>query len=214
MEAQVAAFAGLVTILTVTPGADTALVTKNTVSRGYPAAVATTLGICSGLLVHASLSAVGLSAILTQSALLFEVVKLVGAVYLVFLGVHAILHAGSGGAAAAPHRGQRCLDRAAPRGLVRSFGEGVLSNVLNPKPALFYLTALPQFIAPTEPVLQKSLLLAGLHALIGVAWLSTYAYLISCLVSVLARPNVRRTLERFTGMALIGLGVRLAVERR
>jgi RhtB (resistance to homoserine/threonine) family protein len=215
MDPQLVAFAGLALALTLTPGADTALVTKNAVAHGRRAAFLSTLGICLGVSLHATASALGLSAIISQSALAFEVVKWLGAGYLVFLGIQALrgegrhVAAGDGPGAAtaataandAPWAGQ-------------AFWQGLFTNVLNPKVALFYLTLLPQFISPGDPVLQRSLLLAAIHIGMGLVWLSAYAYFISRLAETMARPSVKRNIERVTGVLLVGLGVRLALERR
>jgi RhtB (resistance to homoserine/threonine) family protein len=212
MDPKLVMFIGLVAVLTVTPGADTALVTRNTLSHGRTAALCTTLGISLGCAVHATLSGLGLSAILSQSAALFEAVKFVGAGYLLFLGVRSLLGAGHGplpaaGAAPAPAVAREGAWRGA-------FLQGLLTNVLNPKVALFYLTFLPQFMNPGDPVVLKSLALAGIHILLGLVWLSTYAYFISRLSDLLLRPAVRRRFERVTGGLLILLGLRLAWERR
>jgi RhtB (resistance to homoserine/threonine) family protein len=212
MDPKLVMFIGLVAVLTVTPGADTALVTRNTLSHGRTAALCTTLGISLGCAVHATLSGLGLSAILSQSAALFEAVKFVGAGYLLFLGVRSLLGVGHGplpvaGAAPAPAVAREGAWRGA-------FLQGLLTNVLNPKVALFYLTFLPQFMNPGDPVVLKSLALAGIHILLGLVWLSTYAYFISRLSDLLLRPAVRRRFERVTGGLLILLGLRLAWERR
>ena len=216
MDSQVLAFAGIAAILTITPGNDMALVMRNTLARGRRAALATSVGICSGLLVHATLSALGLSAVLSQSAAAYEVVKLAGAAYLVWIGIQSWRTAGHAasttGARDEPGQPQRSGVPAG--GVLRSALEGLLSNVLNPKVALFYLTFLPQFVGPGDPVLRKSLLLATLHIVMGLVWLSFYVYLLGRLSQLLARANVRRRLERVTGALLIGLGLRLAWERR
>jgi RhtB (resistance to homoserine/threonine) family protein len=212
MDPKLVMFIGLVAVLTVTPGADTALVTRNTLSHGRTAALCTTLGISLGCAVHATLSGLGLSAILSQSAALFEAVKFVGAGYLLFLGVRSLLGAGHGPLPAAGAAPTPAVTReGAWRG---AFLQGLLTNVLNPKVALFYLTFLPQFMNPGDPVVLKSLALAGIHILLGLVWLSTYAYFISRLSDLLLRPAVRRRFERVTGGLLILLGLRLAWERR
>src|SRR5213075_2023502 len=94
------------------------------------------------------------------------------------------------------------------------FLQGFLTNVLNPKVAIFYLTFLPQFISPGEPVFRRSLFLAGLHIAMGFVWLTAYAWFIDRVGAVLTRPRVKMWLERVTGGLLIGLGARLAWERR
>jgi threonine/homoserine/homoserine lactone efflux protein len=212
MDPHILMFLGLATVLTITPGADTALVTKNTLSHGRPAALATTFGISTGLMVHATMSGLGLSAILNESALAFEIVKWIGAAYLVFIGLRSLFGKGHlapatpAATAPAPGAGRQIRRRA--------YTQGLLTNVLNPKVALFYLTLLPQFMVPGDPVLLKSLLLAGIHITLGLIWLSTYAYFLSRLSDLLMRPAVRQRLERVTGLLLLALGVRLAWEHR
>ena len=96
----------------------------------------------------------------------------------------------------------------------RVFAQGFLTNILNPKVAIFYLTFLPQFIAPGRNVLRQSLLLASIHIAMGFVWLTGYAWFVDRLGSVLTRPRVKAWLERITGGVLIALGARLAWERR
>ena len=211
MDSQLIAFLGIAALLTITPGADMALVTRNTIASGRTAALFTTLGICLGCLVHAGASALGLSAILVQSALAFEVVKLAGAAYLIFLGAQSLWGAIRRRGGATVPAGLEAGDRV---GLLPSFWQGLLTNLLNPKVALFYMTFLPQFISPGDPVMRKSMLLAGVHIGMGLVWLSAYAFLIGRLGQVLARPAVKRRIEAVTGALLIALGVRLAFEKR
>jgi threonine/homoserine/homoserine lactone efflux protein len=190
-------------LLTISPGADMALVAKITLERGRRAALVATVGICSGLFVHATASALGLSVILATSAEAFTIVKLVGAAYLTYLGIQAV-------------RSSFRHDHAvsSPRRGANPFLQGVFSNVLNPKVAVFYLTFLPQFMSPGDNVLARSLAFAVAHALMGIAWLSAYAYVVSRISAALGRAGVGRWLERVTGGVLIGLGARLALERR
>ena len=191
-------------LLTISPGADMALVAKITLERGRRDALLATMGICSGLLVHATASALGLSVILATSAEAFTVVKLVGAAYLVYLGVQALRSSFRRDTVAA----------VAPRRATSPFVQGLLSNVLNPKVAVFYLTFMPQFMSPGDNVLVRSLAFAVAHGIMGVAWLTAYAYVLSRISVVLGRSGVRRWLERVTGGVLMALGLRLALERR
>ncbi len=206
LDARVLAFAGIAAIVTLTPGADTMLVVRSAIVRGRRAGLLTVLGIGSGLFIHATLSALGLSVVLVRSARAFEIVKLAGALYLVFLGLQAIRSAA---------RGLPVEERAAgPAGAHRAFVEGLLTNVLNPKVAIFYLAFLPQFIGPHDPVLAKSILLASIHFVEGLAWLSLVTLFVGRLRPVLAQPRVQRALESVTGLVFIAFGVKLALSRR
>ena len=205
MDPRFVAGLAVLALLTISPGADMALVAKMTIARGRRAALVATLGICGGLFVHATASALGLSVVLATSAEAFTAVKLAGAVYLAYLGVRSLRESFA-------HSGAAVSLADLPRDA--AFFQGLLSNVLNPKVAVFYLTFLPQFIDPSGNVLAQSLLFAVAHALMGIAWLSLYAYVLARLSAFFARAGVRQWLERVTGAVLIGLGVRLAFERR
>src|SRR5947209_6332710 len=195
-DSRFVVFLGIAAILTITPGADTALVTRNVISRGRAGAFFTTLGICLGCLTHATLSALGLSAILRSSETLFNIVKFAGALYLIYIGAVSLWTAWRGNDAAAVTEDRRTVRDRRP---VRSFIEGYGTNLLNPKVSIFYLTFLPQFISPGEPVFRKSILLAGVHVLMGLLWLTLYAALLDRIGGWLLRPSVRRRLEAITG---------------
>ncbi|HYE58998.1 MAG TPA: LysE family translocator, partial [Rhodothermales bacterium] len=187
LDAQTLAFAGLALILTVTPGSDTLLVIRSGMTRGRRAGFFTTAGICAGVFVHALLSGVGLSALLVRSAAAFEVVKLAGAIYLVYLGGAALWGAWR-------QRGQDASvvssspTSSFPAGAQRAFAEGFLTNLLNPKVAVFYLALLPQFIGPSDPALAKSVLLAAIHVGMGLVWLSLVTVLLGRLSAFVANP--------------------------
>jgi RhtB (resistance to homoserine/threonine) family protein len=195
-------------LLTLSPGPDTMLVLRNTLRGGRADGIRTTLGICAGLLVHATLSALGLSVILVRSAALFTAVKLVGAGYLVWLGVGSLRDAASGAQRAA--RSEPPGSRSDPR----PFREGLLTNVLNPKVAVFYLAFLPQFIAPGDPVLARSLLLAAIHNASGLVWLAILAAGTNRARGFITREKVRRWLDGICGAVLVALGVKLALAPR
>jgi len=211
MNSQMLVFITIAAVLTVTPGADTALVTKNVITRGRTSAFFTSFGIVLGCMIHATLSALGLSAVLSRSATFFEVVKLVGAFYLIYIGAVS-LWSGIRGNSAPPVNAE-FQERTTERRL-RSFTEGLFTNLLNPKVALFYLTFLPQFIAAGEPVLKKSLFLALLHVVMGLAWLITFASLLDKMRGLFSRSSVRRKLETVSGGLLIAFGLKLAIAKR
>ena len=216
MDPQLLAFIGVAAALTVLPGSDMALVLRSVVASGRRAGWVTALGVCSGLTIHAAAAALGVSALLAASATAFSVLKLVGGAYLVFLGARMIVGTWRKGA-------EEGLGQAAPRvpprslsgsGDLAAFATGFVTNVLNPKVAVFYLTVLPQFVSPGDPVLRTCLLLGGIHIAMGLVWLSAYVWLLGRIAGVLTRPRVRHAVERVTGGLLVGLGLRLAWARR
>jgi threonine/homoserine/homoserine lactone efflux protein len=187
-----------------------ALVARRAITDGWRRASLTSAGVVTGLLVHATASAVGISAILVRSATAFTALKIVGACYLVVLGILSFRAAGrtgtelaDGAIAERPRRSGRT-----------SFAQGFLNNVLNPKPALFYLAFLPQFFEPGDPVVTLTGILVAIHIVISIAWLVTWGWLVSRTSGALARPRWRATLERLTGCVLIALGLRLATTSR
>jgi threonine/homoserine/homoserine lactone efflux protein len=201
-------FTLVATVLALSPGPDTFLTLRNTLGGGLRSGLATVCGIIAGGSVHAALAAFGLTLILVQSAQAFFWVKLVGAGYLLFLGLQSL----RAGFRRAP---DTTLVPARPGGhRGRAFAEGFLTNALNPKVAVFYLAFLPQFIAPGDPVAAKSFLLAGIHYAIGFVWLSTVAFAVSRAARLLTRPGVRRATDLTTGAIFTGFGVRLAFEQR
>lgn len=209
VDAQFWPFLVAITLLSVTPGVDTLLVIRNTARGGVRDGVLTSLAICCGLFVHAAVSALGISLILLQSAWAFGLLKLAGAAYLIWLGVQALLAArrGRGLPVAGVSRERRAVPAWKP------LREGLLSNVLNPKTVVFYMAFLPQFIAPGDPALAKSLFLAGVHFVIANIWQVGVALMVGGAGRLLASPAFARWLNGLTGAVLIVFGVRLALER-
>jgi len=202
---HVLAFLAIAVFVVVTPGVDTALVTKNALLHGRRAAVMTAFGVNAGIAAWTAASALGLGALLHRSEALFTAVKLAGAAYLVVLGAQALWLSRRRGLPRAP---------VASRSRRSPFVQGVLSNLLNPKIAVFFTSFLPQFVSPGGPVLGQLLLLGVLFNLLGLAWLLGCAVFTSRVGDALRRPRVRAALERVTGCVLVALGLRLATERR
>lgn len=204
------AFVGIAALVIVAPGPDTVVVTKNALLHGRRAALATSLGVNTGLLIWTLAAALGVAAVVRESAVAFTVLKLVGAVYLVWLGFQALRAARRHAAPDALHTtGQN------PRvGALLGYRQGLLSNLGNPKIAVFFTGLLPQFVSPGKPVLEPFLLLGGLFVLMTVVWLCGYALVAARASALLGRPRVRAALDRVTGVVLVGLGVRLAFEQR
>ena len=192
---------GLLALLTLSPGASMALVGAVAVGDGRRAAAVTSLGIATGIIVHSLASGLGLSVMLAASPEAFTLLKTAGAVYLAYLGIRTILRGGQRRAAAGAAPSSRHL-----------YTRGLLTNLLNAQVAVFYLTFLPQFIHPSEPVLVKSLLFGGAHACIAITWFAAYAYGISSLASRVRA--MQPWIERLSGVALIGFAVRLLQQPR
>jgi threonine/homoserine/homoserine lactone efflux protein len=203
------AFLVAIALLTITPGIDTVLVIKNTSRSGGKDGVVTSLGICLGLFVHATFSAVGISAILLQSAELFLAMKWVGAAYLIWLGIGGLKAAIKG------HGGIE-IDNTVVRSLSvrRSLKEGFLSNVLNPKTAVFYLAFLPQFIDPQYSPFLQAMTMAGIHFVIAMIWQSGLAGAVSSAKRFFANPLALRWMEGITGSVLIFLGSKLIFDEQ
>src|SRR4051812_49386 len=210
MLGQIAAFTVAATIVTLAPGPDMALVARRAITDGWRRASVTSAGIVTGLLVHATASAIGISAILVRSATAFTVLKIVGACYLVLLGLLSFR------AASRTRRDRDDLVTPEPtrRSARTSFGQGFLNNVLNPKPALFYLAFLPQFIRPGDPVVLMTAILVAIDIAMGIVWLVTWGWLVGRAGAVFGRSRWRARLERVTGCVPVGLGVRLATMSR
>lgn len=210
-------------LVTIVPGADMALIMRQVFIGGTALAQRTIYGNLTGLVVHATALAVGLSALLVASAEAYTVVKLAGAAYLVYLGAQSLRSAWLAGrepTGGPPGDGADGASVDLPRRAKRvpsmrtAYVQGVISTVLNPKPALLFLTFLPQFVDTSRPVLPQIMFLAGLHIVVGLIWLTIYAHLMHRAHRTLTRADVKRWLEGATGVVLIALGLRVAVEQR
>jgi threonine/homoserine/homoserine lactone efflux protein len=203
------AFLGVSLMVIMTPGPDTALTIRNTLLGGRAGGIATAFGVATGLVVWASATSLGLLALLLASEPLFLAIKYAGAAYLVWLGAMSLREAlfvrAIGAAAVAMPPGPRMSPAAAYR-------QGLLSNLGNPKIAVFFPSLLPQF-AP-DPTFAALLLLGLTFALLTLGWMLVYAVVVAKAGDVLRRDKVRRAIEAVTGTVLIGLGVRLAAEQR
>lgn len=199
-----------ITLLTLTPGLDTVLVIRNTTRGGWKDGTVSSLGICSGLFVHASLSAIGVSVILVQSAWLFQVVKLLGAAYLIWLGISSVR-------AGLKTKGLVALSDSVlqkqPFDMKRSFREGFLSNILNPKTAIFYLAFLPQFIDPQGSAFLQSMILASIHFVIAMLWQGGLSFMVEKAKQWLSKPSTNAWLESISGGVMVALGVQLALSK-
>jgi threonine/homoserine/homoserine lactone efflux protein len=206
------AFVSVSIVIIVTPGPDTAITIRNTLFGGRGAGLFTALGISCGLTTWAVATSAGIVALLVASEPLFLAVKYAGAAYLVYLGIHALREAirpSAGG------HGVLMADRSARRLTpFAAFRQGLISDLGNPKIAVFFASLLPQFVPAGSANFASLLLLGVVFALMTFVWLTLYAFVIARAGDLLRRPRVRRAIEGFTGMLLIGLGMRIAAEQR
>jgi threonine/homoserine/homoserine lactone efflux protein len=194
------AFLGVSAVVIVTPGQDTALTIRNTLLGGRRNGVFTAVGVSAGQAVWALATSAGIAAVLQKSQPAFVAVKLAGAVYLVFLGVQTLVPA---------LRSRASTPKAAPRG--RPLRQGFVSNLGNPKMAIFFTSLLPQFA--TRPSFAALLFLGVVFCLMTLTWLTAYAFAVAKAGHFLRRTRVRRALDAVTGAVLVALGLRLAAER-
>ena len=200
------AFSVAAALLTITPGLDTALVLRTAAVEGPKRAALAGLGIVAGCLVWGAAVALGLGVLLAASNLAFTILKWAGAAYLVWLGIGLILKPRQNfdlSAPAAPAGGEFAWMR-----------RGLLTNLLNPKVGVFYVSFLPQFLPAGAPAAPFIVLLAALHAAMGLAWFAALIAATRPLAGVLQRAAVVRWLDRLTGGVFLAFGVRLALERR
>ena len=204
---QFIAFLGVSAVVIVTPGQDTALTIKNALLGARQGGVFTALGVSTGQAVWALAAAAGVAALLSASEPAFLAVKLLGAAYLVFLGCQALLRAlrGSAGEATPAKSGER-----SGIGPVTAFRQGVLSNLANPKMAVFFTSLLPQFAGGSFVAL---LVLGLVFCLLTFVWLAGYAFAVAKAGEILRRTEIRRLLDALTGAVLIALGLRVATTR-
>src|SRR3979490_2948721 len=183
-----------------------AVVTKNALAHGRRGGLLTTTGLALALSIWTTATAVGLSALLRTSSDLLFVLKLVGAAYLAYLGIRTLIDS---------RRRREALIASAPAAAPAHaiFRQGFLSALSNPKLGVFFVTFLPQFVAPGQPLLARLLLLGVIFAVIGWTWMNVYGLLVTRLRDVITAPRVRQWMEGGTGGGLLGFGARLAVER-
>jgi threonine/homoserine/homoserine lactone efflux protein len=198
---ELLAFVGVAVVVIVTPGQDTALTVRNTLAGGRAAGVRTAGGVVAGQAVWALAASAGVTALLVASEPAFVALKLAGAAYLVYLGAHSLL-------AAARRRYDVHPERPAHGG--KELRQGLLSNLGNPKMAVFFSSLLPQFGESFAALLGLGLLFCALT----MAWLTAYAFALARVGDVLRRPRVRRAIDAVTGTVLVALGIRLATADR
>jgi threonine/homoserine/homoserine lactone efflux protein len=199
MARTLLAFVPVAVLVTITPGPATAMVVRSAAGGGRRSALACTAGNSLGVLAWGALAAAGLAAAVATSVTVFTVVKLVGAVVLIVLGVQSLRHR--------PRRATEASDG-------RAFRDGLVTSVSNPKLAVFYVALFPQFLPAGAPVLPSAMLMAATIVAFDLVWYSVLAYGVTRARRAFLEGPWAGRVERLTGAVLVGLGVRLALERR
>ncbi|NIY74602.1 LysE family translocator [Thalassospira sp. HF15] len=205
---QVLTFALVTSLLVMSPGPNGVLIAKTVPTSGRAAGFANVAGFVSAFYLHGTLSILGISVILVQSAQAFMVVKFLGAAYLCWVGFKALRDAWRGGRAAAevsPAKRKRTL--------IKAYGEGFLTNALNPKVSIFYLAAFPQFIPVGEGAVISAFMLVCLHAAMNIIWFVAMVMLLARLTRFAGSGRFQRALKATTGAVFIAFGVKLAALR-
>ncbi|ETI68751.1 LysE family translocator [Neobacillus vireti] len=190
------------------PGPNTAIVTKNTVTAGKIGGFKTVSGICCALLIHTSAAVLGLSAIIVKSALLFSVFKYVGAVYLIYLGVKTLWFLKKKEVAASVE-----MNTKSKMVSTSCFKQGFLTNLLNPKVAILFLTFFPQFVDPGSNTFLPFVIMGTTYTVMTALWSFLYVYLINHISAFMKKPKTQNMIEGITGTILIGFGIRLFLEK-
>ena len=215
LATHVLAFAGAALLLAMAPGPATAVLLRQTIRHGRARGFATVAGIEAGVFFWAVMAAAGLTALLAASEIAYAVLRIGGAITLILLGIQAILR--SRKSSAPPEDPDnvvfavRAVDPGSPG---RSFRSGLVTNLANPKAGVFAVSFLPQFIPRGAPVLATGMLLAIVWVACDCAWYVSLTTAIHAARNVFTRSSLRHRLERLTGVALIGFGVRLAAQSR
>ena len=219
-------FVPMAAILVMLPGPDFALIAKISLMNGRPQGQAAAVGVALGICVHTSAAMLGISAIIAQSVLWFSILKYVGAAYLVWLGIQALRagqRAGQPVSAAVVKTVQQPqasanvrADAASPaqrlslRQWLHFFGQGFLTNALNPKAVLIFLTFLPQFMDPHAPLAPQFLTLGGILSGLCLFWYVPLAYMLGRVRHIFENSRFQKWMQRCTGLVFIAFGLKLA----
>ncbi|MGW0904539.1 LysE family translocator [Streptomyces sp. NPDC002853] len=205
MDAELVAFTGVAAGLVAMPGADFAVVVRNALTSRR-AGVACAIGVAGGLLVHTALAVAGVAAVLTAVPTLFTALQALGGAYVLYLGYRALR------SAARPAGNSGVQEDAGHEAVGGSLRQGFLTNVLNPKAPITFLSVLPQFVPAGSPAMPRTLLLASIIVALALVWFPVLALLVDRLGRWLRKPRTARAIEGGTGVALSVLGLVLLTE--
>lgn len=198
-------------MMSMLPGTDTVLIMKNTITHGAKAGRYTILGMATGLTFWTVIVVLGLSVVIAQSVFLFNTIKYLGAAYLFYLGIRAFLAKSAFSLEAVQADSQRSIDKLSHHHYKESYLQGVVSNILNPKTVLVYITFMPQFIDLKGDTNQQLIVLGLILTLIAVGWFMIVVYLLDHVKKWLKKPKFQKAFQKSTGVMLIGFGVKTVI---
>lgn len=215
---EIYSYISIVALLVMFPGPNTVLVMQSVGVSGRRAGFFNVLGIVTAVYCNALLSGLGLSVIIMQSAMIYNVMKLFGAGYIAYLGLTSLLdvyklHKPEPAAAIQESSGDRQEDKLICESSFACYSRGVLTGILNPKSALFFLAFFPQFMHQDSSIVTQSIILTVLYSLVSATWYSLLVLFIGKLRHLLVRRNIQKRLKAVTGTLLVGIGIRMAVQR-
>ena len=208
---NVSLFLVMCIFLIILPGPDTAIATKNTLTVGKKGGLQTIIGSCCGLLIHTIAAVIGLSAIIVKSAYVFSILKYVGAVYLCYLGVKTLWILKKLQAQQVEETDEALDDNKYDSH--SCFKQGFLTNITNPKVAVFFLTFLPQFVDGSGDTFLPFLMMGMMYTVLTALWFVFYVYLLDKISAFMKKPKTKTVIEGLTGTVLIGFGIKLALEK-
>jgi RhtB (resistance to homoserine/threonine) family protein len=203
-------YISIAVMMVVIPGADTMLLVKNTLSYGPKAGRYTVLGMATGLTFWTLIAILGLSVVIAKSVILFSTIKYLGAAYLIYLGIKSFF-AKSVFSLEEIQAQANASAKSSSRQNKESFMQALLSNVLNPKTVLVYITVMPQFIDLNGNVHQQLIVLASILTLLAVLWFLTLVYVIDYAKNWLNNPKFQKVFQKSTGLLLLGFGVKTGI---
>lgn len=198
-------FTLVASLLVMSPGPNGTLIVKTVPTSGRSSGFANVAGFVAAFYLHGTLSILGISIILVQSATAFTIVKYLGAAYLCWIGIKALRSALKG-----MEKTRQVTPSRRHKTLTKAFAEGFLTNALNPKVSMFYLAAFPQFIASGDTTAVSAFLLVFLHSLINAVWFGAMVLLFSKLNQIARNGRFQRSLKGVTGLVFVGFGAKLA----
>lgn len=205
------AFCLMALMMSMLPGADTVLIMKNTISHGAKAGRSTILGMATGLTFWTLIAVLGLAVVIAQSLLLFSAIKYLGAAYLLYLGVRVFFTKNLLSVEAVQVEYRDSIDKSSYQTYKESYLQGAISNILNPKTVLVYITFMPQFIDLNGNIHQQLIVLGLILTFIAVGWFMILVHLVDHMKRWLQKPMFQKIFQKSTGVMLVGFGVKTAI---